>query len=107
MQNKYNIPRSLISLFSDRAVSGSGAVMEPGYRGNCSMNTEDRGGRVDPAGRRTEPQCCCWRSSSLWRQPTAVMRAAPLPLPSSESRKVTSHLGASSFTDCCMILEKL
>lgn len=47
-----------------------------------------------------------WRSCSLWRQPTAVIRAAPLPLPSSESRKLTSHLGASSFTVCSMILEK-
>ncbi|PWA30689.1 hypothetical protein CCH79_00009278, partial [Gambusia affinis] len=31
---------------------------------------------------------CCWASSSLWRQPTAVMRAAPFPLPSSDSRNV-------------------
>lgn len=45
---------------------------------------------------------CC-----LSRQPTAVMRAAPFPLPSSDSRKVTSHCGASSFTVWCMILEKL
>ena len=52
------------------------------------------------------PQCCC-ASSSLWRQPTAVMRAAPLPLPSSDRRMVTSHLGASSFTVCWKIREKL
>lgn len=52
------------------------------------------------------PQCCC-ASSSLWRQPTAVMRAAPLPLPSSDSRKLTSHFGASSFTVCWKIREKL
>lgn len=51
-------------------------------------------------------QCCC-ASSSLWRQPTAVMRAAPFPLPSSESRKFTSHLGARSFTVCWKIREKL
>lgn len=51
-------------------------------------------------------QCCC-ASSSLWRQPTAVMRAAPLPLPSSDSRKLTSHFGASSFTVCWKIREKL
>lgn len=51
-------------------------------------------------------QCCC-ASSSLWRQPTAVMRAAPFPLPSSESRKFTSHLGARSFTVCWKMREKL
>lgn len=38
---------------------------------------------------------------------TAVMRAAPFPLPSSESMKLTSHWGASSFTVSCRILEKL
>lgn len=46
-------------------------------------------------------------SASRSRQPTAVMRAAPLPLPSSESRNVTSHLGARSFTVWCMTFEKL
>lgn len=54
-------------------------------------------------------QCCrvqlCSASRSL--HPTAVMRAAPLPLPSSERRNVTSHLGASSFTVWCMNFEKL
>lgn len=35
------------------------------------------------------------------------MRAAPLPLPSSDSRKFTSHLGARSFTVCWKIREKL
>ncbi|KAG9344357.1 hypothetical protein JZ751_011026 [Albula glossodonta] len=47
--------------------------------------------------------CSCWRI----RQPTAVIRAAPFPLPSSDSRKLTLHFGASSFTVWCMILEKL
>lgn len=46
-------------------------------------------------------------SSCLSLQPTAVMRAAPLPLPSSDSRKFTSHWGASSFTVWCIIREKL
>ncbi|TNN52648.1 hypothetical protein EYF80_037158 [Liparis tanakae] len=46
-------------------------------------------------------------SSDLTRQPTAVMRAAPFPLPSSDSRKLTLHWGASSFTVWCMNLEKL
>lgn len=54
-----------------------------------------------------EPPHWFWASSSLWRQPTAVMRAAPFPLPSSDSRKLTSHLGASSFTVCRKIREKL
>lgn len=35
------------------------------------------------------------------------MRAAPLPLPSSDRRKDTLHFGDSSFTVWCMILEKL
>lgn len=35
------------------------------------------------------------------------MSAAPFPLPSSDSRKVTSQLGARSLTVWCMILEKL
>lgn len=35
------------------------------------------------------------------------MRAAPLPLPSSDRRKDTVHFGDSSFTVWCMILEKL
>jgi hypothetical protein len=35
------------------------------------------------------------------------MRAAPFPLPSSDSRKDTSHLGAKSFTVSCMTLAKL
>lgn len=38
---------------------------------------------------------------------TAVMRAAPFPLPSSESMNVTSHWGASSLTVSCRTLEKL
>jgi len=46
-------------------------------------------------------------SSCLRRQPTAVMRAAPFPLPSSDSRKLTLHWGASSFTVWCMNFEKL
>lgn len=54
-----------------------------------------------------EPPHWFWASSSLWRQPTAVMRAAPFPLPSSDSRKLTSHLGASSLTVCRKIREKL
>lgn len=47
----------------------------------------------------------CSASRSL--HPTAVMSAAPFPLPSSDSRKVTSQLGARSLTVWCMILEKL
>lgn len=46
-------------------------------------------------------------SCSRSLQPTAVMSAAPFPLPSSDSRKLTEQCGASSFTVCCMILEKL
>lgn len=38
---------------------------------------------------------------------TAVIRAAPFPLPSSDSMNVTSHRGASSFTVSCNIQEKL
>lgn len=47
------------------------------------------------------------RSSLLILQATAVMRAAPLPLPSSDWRKVTWHWGARSCSVSCMILEKL
>lgn len=45
--------------------------------------------------------------ASRMRQATAVIRAAPFPLPSSDSRKDTSHLGARSFTVSCMTLAKL
>lgn len=45
--------------------------------------------------------------ASRMRQATAVMRAAPFPLPSSDSRKDTSHFGARSFTVACMTLAKL
>lgn len=45
--------------------------------------------------------------ASRMRQATAVMSAAPLPLPSSDCRKVTSHLGDNCFTVSCMTLEKL
>lgn len=41
------------------------------------------------------------------RQATAVMSAAPFPLPSSDCRKDTSHFGARSFTVSCMTLAKL
>lgn len=44
--------------------------------------------------------------ASRMRQATAVMSAAPLPLPSSDCRKVTSHLGDSCFTVSCMTVEK-
>lgn len=47
-----------------------------------------------------------WPASRM-RQATAVMSAAPLPLPSSDCRKVTSHLGDSCFTVSCMTVEKL
>lgn len=45
--------------------------------------------------------------ASRMRQATAVMSAAPLPLPSSDCRKVTSHLGDNCFTVSCMTVEKL
>lgn len=54
--------------------------------------------------------CWCSRvqcSASRSLHPTAVMRAAPLPLPSSERRNVTSHFGAKSLTVWCITLEKL
>lgn len=44
--------------------------------------------------------------ASRMRQATAVMSAAPLPLPSSDCRKVTSHLGDNCFTVSCMTVEK-
>lgn len=45
----------------------------------------------------------------LWarRQATAVTRAAPLPDPSSDCRKVTTQRGASSRTVAATRLEKL
>lgn len=45
--------------------------------------------------------------ASRMRQATAVISAAPLPLPSSDCRKVTSHLGDSCFTVSCRTVEKL
>lgn len=47
-----------------------------------------------------------WPASRI-RQATAVMSAAPLPLPSSDWRKVTSHFGDNCFTVSCMTVEKL
>lgn len=44
--------------------------------------------------------------ASRIRHATAVMSAAPLPLPSSDWRKVTSHFGVSCFTVSCMMEEK-
>ena len=52
------------------------------------------------------PSSYRWPASRI-RQATAVMSAAPLPLPSSDWRKVTSHLGDSCFTVSCMMVEKL
>jgi len=54
----------------------------------------------------------CWRLLQirvLWarRQATAVTRAAPLPDPSSDCRKVTTQRGASSRTVAATRLEKL
>ena len=98
------------------AVGGWGQVGQRwshGCQGEMELGCaagEGHGGAAGRSGGQMEgaelPQCCC-ASSSLWRQPTAVMRAAPLPLPSSESRKLTSHFGASSFTVCWKIREKL
>lgn len=51
------------------------------------------------------PSSYRWPASRM-RQATAVMSAAPLPLPSSDCRKVTSHLGDSCFTVSCMTVEK-
>lgn len=48
----------------------------------------------------------CWPASRN-RHATAVIRAAPFPLPSSDWRKDTSHLGESCFTVSCITLEKL
>lgn len=45
--------------------------------------------------------------ASRIRHATAVMSAAPLPLPSSDWRKVTSHFGDSCFTVSCMMEAKL
>lgn len=54
---------------------------------------------------------CVWRAQcwpSLWTlQATAVIRAAPFPLPSSDFRKVTWHCGAKSCKVSCMMMEKL
>lgn len=52
------------------------------------------------------PSLYRWPASRM-RQATAVMSAAPLPLPSSDCRKVTSHFGDSCFTVSCMTVEKL
>lgn len=38
---------------------------------------------------------------------TAVMRAAPFPLPSSDGRKVTLHCGARALVVCWRTMEKL
>lgn len=48
----------------------------------------------------------CWPASRI-RHATAVISAAPFPLPSSDWRKVTSHLGESSLTVSCITEEKL
>lgn len=52
------------------------------------------------------PSSYRWPASRI-RQATAVMSAAPLPLPSSDWRKVTSHFGDNCFTVSCMTVEKL
>lgn len=49
-------------------------------------------------------QCC---PSLLILQATAVIRAAPFPLPSSDLWKVTWHCGAKSCSVSCMMLAKL
>lgn len=45
--------------------------------------------------------------ASLKRQATAVMRAAPFPLPSSDWMRVTSQSGARSLKVSRMMVEKL
>lgn len=48
---------------------------------------------------------CC--PSFLTLQATAVISAAPFPLPSSDFRNVTSHCGAKSRSVSCIMAEKL
>ncbi|TNN77539.1 hypothetical protein EYF80_012129 [Liparis tanakae] len=48
----------------------------------------------------------CWPSLFIL-QATAVISAAPFPLPSSDLWKVTWHCGAKSCIVSCMMLEKL
>lgn len=67
------------------------------------LKAGERGARGRPCRLRGLYRC----PASRMRQATAVMRAAPFPLPSSDSRKDTSHLGARSFTVACMTLAKL
>lgn len=66
-----------------------------GYRSSKDLDWFDSGAETMAVVRRATES---WEdifyllfSSCLSRQPTAVMRAAPFPLPSSDSRKVTSH----------------
>lgn len=63
-----------------------------------------RGCECRQAGRSTALGSYAADSRSL--HATAVMRAAPFPLPSSDNRNVTSQSGASSRTVSCMIFEK-
>lgn len=87
---------ALTGLVGSRTKRDKGREQKGGQRGNL---VESWRGRTDIF--------YLLLSSCLSRHPTAVMSAAPLPLPSSDSRKLTLHWGASSFTVWCMILEKL
>lgn len=95
-----------ISLAVRGARRGRGGVTAARW-GGVGVWRESSGAGEDHEKQRLKFSHYCCASSSRWRQPTAVMRAAPLPLPSSDSRKLTSHFGASSFTVCWKILEKL